>query len=284
MNKLPISNVQLSKADFVILGVPSDKGSRYRKGAAKAPSTIRRIVAKNEVGSVTRKGKKSLFEPWLEKFTAKAYDYGDVNLDNVEKTIAKISKTAIPITIGGDHSITYKVLSGISKEKISLIYLDAHPDFICSKRNYFGSVICDIADLKYVDLKSSVIVGVRAPEDEEIDNIKKSGIKTISAEEVEKLGIKNTINKIKKIVKKNVYLSIDLDVTDPAFAPGVTDPVPGGLTSNQLIYMVDELAKKANVGIDIMEVCPPYDIQDMTSYLAYRLILTAISSKNEGKA
>jgi agmatinase len=279
---LPISNSSMKEARFVVLGVPSDKGSTYRKGAAKAPETIRRMIARNEIGSVMRNGKKSLFDPELQKFIAKVHDYGDISLDKTEKTIRDVVKAGkFPVVIGGDHSITYKTLSGIApKKKFSLIYLDAHPDFICSSRNYFGSVMCDISKLKSVDIKSSIIVGVRTPEDEEIDNIKESGVRIVTATDIIEHGIKDIVKLINRTVSENAYLSIDMDVVDPAFAPGVTEPEPGGISSNELIYLVNGIAKKVNIGFDIMEVCPPYDIQGMTSYLAYRVMLEAISAIN----
>lgn len=281
MQRLPISNSNFDNADFVIVGVPDDKGSGYRKGASKAPDTIRKVANEKELGEVVRKGKKSVFEPELKKLSAKVFDYGNVVSASIKKTVEKIhSSKKFPIVIGGDHSITYKAISGIDgKKKLSFVYFDAHPDFICSRRNYFGSVICDIARLRNVDLKSSVIVGVREIEDEEIDDIKESGINVITATDIVGMGINKVVNTIKKTVTKNVYMSVDLDVVDPAFAPGVTTPVVGGITSDELLYFVRSLAQKVNMGFDVMEVCPKYDKNDITSYLAYRAILELVNEK-----
>ncbi len=279
--KLPISNSDFKNARFVVIGVPDDSGSSYRNGSDKAPDAIRRVANSNELGEVVRNGKKSIFEPELSKLNAKVFDYGNVRKDGLKTAINKICKNGkLPIVIGGDHSITYKTISSIStKKRFSFVYFDAHPDFICSRRNYFGSVVCDISMLKNVDIKSSVIVGVRAIEDEEIDDIRKSGIKVITATDVVGLGAKKVVDVIKKTVSSNVYISVDLDVVDPAFAPGVTTPVVGGISSDELLYFIRGLAGYANMGLDVMEVCPKYDRKDVTSYLAYRTILEFISEK-----
>ncbi|MCL4381505.1 arginase family protein [Candidatus Marsarchaeota archaeon] len=280
---LPINNSSFEKAKFVVIGVPDDSGSSYRKGAAKAPDAIRKIANMNEIGVVIRNNKKSLFEPQFEKFAAKVHDYGNVKKNKIKNEISRITKNnKFPILIGGDHSITYEAVSGFSpKEKWSIVYLDAHPDFICSKNRYFGSVLCDISKLENIDMKSSWIIGVRTPEEEEIMNIRKSGINFVDAVDIADKGIKKIVKMVKENVSKNVYMSIDMDVVDSAFVPGVTEPEPAGISSNELVYFVKEVASKINMGFDLMEVCPRYDIKNQTTYLAYRVILEAISSINE---
>ena len=90
--------------------------------------------------------------------------------------------------------------------------------------------------------------------------------------------IQKTFNEIKKRITKNTYLSIDMDVLDPAFAPGVSTPVPGGLNSNELFYLTKKIANLGLIGFDIMEVNPKRDIQNRTSHLASKLLIEIASS------
>jgi len=121
-------------------------------------------------------------------------------------------------------------------------------------------------------------VGIRSPEQEEITNIQKYGIKVISPQDIQYNGIKHTINEILKTVGAKTYLSFDMDWLDPAFAPGVSVPVPFGLSDTESLAIINEIAKRGIIGMDIMEICPPFDVQDFTSHLASRLIGEVLSS------
>ena len=267
------------KADVVLVGVPDETGSyATRKGSSKAPDAIRKVSNEREV--FERRGMKTVALSQICPINKNIYDYGNIAKGDVSKVIEKItSEDKIPVTVGGDHSITAEVLKGIDKvrEHISVVYIDSHPDFICSSREYYGSVVCDISEYKNVDFSSSIEIGVRAPEPEELINLRRKYLKIISAIDVEAIGLKNVIEKVKDGVGENIYVSMDMDVVDPAFAPGVSSPVPAGLTSNQLLYFMTEIAKLGIIGFDVMEVCPEYDIQDMTSHLAARVIIETIS-------
>ena len=280
IQKLPISNSKYADADFIIFGVPSDKGSAYRKGSRYAPNSIRDFVSKNEIGAVIKNHKKSIFEPGTSKFSASVCDIGNIKIGKEEDTALKIySDKKIPVAIGGDHSITYRLLNGMQPNgKWGIIYFDAHADIISSRGSYFGSVIHDMSKIKGFSPESSFIIGLRTPEEEELDNIKDLGINTITALDIEESGIKNIAKRILPSIKKNTYISIDMDSIDPAFAPGVTEPEPAGISPNQLIYLAKKVAEKSVFGFDIMEVCPKYDHDGMTMYLAYRMILEIITS------
>ena len=269
----------LDKADVVLVGVPDETGSyARRKGCSKAPDAIRKVSNEREV--FERKGMKTVALSQICPMNKNIYDYGNISKGDVSKVVGKIvGEDKIPVTIGGDHSVTAEVLKGIDKlrEDISVVYIDSHPDFICSSKEYYGSVVCDIAEYKNIDFSSSIEIGIRAPEPEELVNIRRKYLKTISSIGVEALGLKEVVEKVKDRVSDNVYVSLDMDVIDPAFAPGVSSPVPAGLTSNQLLYLITEIAKLGIIGFDVMEVCPDYDMQDMTSHLAARIIIETIS-------
>ncbi|HLC24711.1 MAG TPA: agmatinase [Nitrosopumilaceae archaeon] len=265
------------EADIVIIGIPDEsKSHALRKGTSEAPDKIRQISSTRDTYS--RDNTVSLGMPFggLKK---KVFDYGNVTRDQIGEVINKIvSRSKIPISIGGDHSISVEIIKSISKKygSLSLVYFDAHPDLISSTRNYYGSVFFDV--LPFIDLKSSIQIGIRTPEQEEINNIKKYNLSVITPFDMLKIGLLETEKKIIEKVGKNVYVSFDMDAIDPAFAPGVSAPVPIGLRNSEAVYLLKSLAQKGILGMDIMEVCPDYDIKDRTSHLASRMIGEVISS------
>ena len=263
-------------SDIVIIVIPDEsKSHALRKGTSEAPDRIREISCIRD--TYTRDDKISLGLP-ISGIKKKIYDYGNVkkmDIGNVIKNV--ISKSKIPISIGGDHSISTEIIKTISNKlgPISLVYFDAHPDFIGSTQNYYGSVFYD--SLSYIDLKSSLQIGIRTPEQEEIENLKKYDVTVITPLDIVKSGIIETEKAIMSKIGKNVYVSFDMDVIDPAYAPGVSVPVPMGLRNTEAIYLLKLLSKRA-IGLDIMEVCPEYDVKDRTSHLASRMIAEIISS------
>lgn len=264
-------------ADIVILGIPDEsKSHALRWGTSEAPDKIREISSLRD--TYTRDGKTSLGLP-ISGIKKKIFDYGNVKKAEVGKVIDKIiSESKMPISVGGDHSISTEIIKSLSKNKgaLSLIYFDAHPDFNSSTRNYYGSVFYDV--LPFIDLKSSLQIGVRTPEQEEMDNIRKYDLTVISPLDVLKNGLVEIEKTILNKIGKNVYISFDMDAIDPAFAPGVSVPVPGGLRNIEAIYLLKSIANHGIVGMDIMEVCPGYDIKDRTSHLASRMMAEVISS------
>jgi len=264
-------------AEVVILGIPDEsKSHALRKGASEAPDKIREISSIRDV--YNRGGSPSLGLPFSE-LKKRIYDYGNIKRTQISETIDKIiSKSKIPLSIGGDHSISAEIIKSISKKygSLSLIYFDAHPDFISSTRNYYGSVFYDA--LPFIDLKSSLQIGTRTPEQEEIDNIKKYDLTVITPFDIVKKGISEIEKLILNKIGKNVYVSFDMDAIDPAYAPGVSVPVPMGLRNIEAVYLLKSLARHGIVGMDIMEVCPGYDVKDRTSHLASRMIAEVISN------
>jgi len=269
---------RLEDADVVLIGVPDESGSHAeRKGAARGPDQIRRVS--NRMATVIHAGHRSLIQPGTAILTKRIFDHGNVAKEEVTaivSTVVGLGKK--PVVIGGDHSITFEVLKAFTAPGLAVVYFDAHPDFICSEKHYYGSVMCDISSLKGVDLSTSVMMGVRAPEPEELDNLSRSKVRVISPVDILQQGIIGVFEEVqRRIMGHPVYISVDMDVLDPAFAPGVDVPIPGGLTSNELIYLVSRIAPLGTVGFDVMEVSPPNDIQDMTSATAAKLIIETIS-------
>ncbi len=212
----------------------------------------------------------------------KVHDIGNINREQIENVYDKISASSkIPISIGGDHSISRQIINAMAKRhgKISLVYFDAHPDFVSSTTNYYGSVVNDV--LPNIDIDSSVEIGIRTPEQEELDNIKKYNLDVITPFDIRDRGIKQVTNSVLDRLGDKVYVSFDMDCVDPAYAPGVSVPVPMGLNSTDAVYLLKEIAKKGIIGMDIMEVCPSFDVKDRTSHLASRIISEVLYSSGE---
>jgi len=272
------NTIDFDESDIVILGIPDESESHaLRKGTSEAPRFIRDIS--NIRDSYTREGKKSLGFPYTGIGKKKVLDYGNISKEEIDEVFQKIvSNSKIPIMMGGDHSITRDVIKAISKKTgpLSIVYFDAHPDFVSSTQNYYGSVFYDI--LPHIDPKTSLQVGIRTPEQEESDNLKKYGIKVITPFDIVEKGVKEISNSILQTIGKNVYVSFDMDCVDPAFAPGVSVPVPMGLKNVEAVYLLKNIVENGIIGMDIMEICPSYDIKDRTSHLASRMISEVISS------
>lgn len=276
---------ELKSSKFILLGVPDESGSKAnRKGTSIAPNRIRKVS--NERDMFSHMGGDSLAMPQLCKFDpATLYDMGNIKKQNLSTIVSKIfAANQFPIILGGDHSITFEVLKALpGKEKeFSIIYLDAHPDIVCSERRYYGSVICDVRNLKAIDFKHSLLIGVRAAEMEELGNIKTYQIPCVTSLEVLELGVTKLVKQVSKFLTKKIYLSIDMDVIDPAYAPGVSTPVPGGLRSLEVMYLCKQFAGWGLIGLDIMQVSPPQDISDATSHLAAKLLMETISCVDGG--
>jgi len=270
-------NSDFHTSDVVIVGIPDESRSHsLREGTSLAPSSIRKIS--NLRDSYIRSNQISIGVPF-DRISKNVCDFGNIARDQIPQTFQKITEgKKIPITIGGDHSITPSIIRTISRkfDNISFVYFDAHPDFITSVKNYYGSVFGDV--LPYIKRSSSIQIGTRTPELEELENLKENQIAVITPYDIEKKGINEILNQILNTVEKNVYISFDMDCIDPAHAPGVSVPVPMGLSGTQVQFLVKNLAKNGIIGMDLVEVCPPYDVDDRTSHLASRLIAEVISS------
>jgi len=277
MNKICWANTNnFDGANFVIVGVPDESQSHaLRQGAEEAPNRIREISCKRD--SYNRGSKISLGLPFSDSTHKKVYDYGNIDRIQISKVYDQISSTSkIPITMGGDHSITTQIIKTISNSigKFSLVYFDAHPDFVSSITNYYGSVFNDV--LPHIDIDSSIQIGIRTPEKEELENIRKHNLNVITPTEIAEKGLVKISELILNTIGEKAYISFDMDCVDPSYAPGVSVPVPMGLSTVDAVYLLKKITKHGIVGMDIMEVCPSFDVKDRTSHLASRLISEVI--------
>jgi agmatinase len=274
----------LSDADIVLVGVPDESRSHAtRKGTSRGPDTIR--IASNETEFFERQGKIIPTTPMrgnlLDK---KILDFGNAGREKLPGIIFEIiSSGKLPIIIGGDHSITSIALRQIGKMlgKISIFYFDAHPDFVSSTNNYYGSIMTDSA--KFINFRKSMLIGTRAAEAEEIDNATKVGLEIITPMDIAELGLPKLAKRLDNKTPHKKYISIDLDCVDPAFAPGVSVPCPGGISSTGLIYLVKRAVRSGIIAMDIVELSPDFDLNNITASLAAKIISESIASININK-
>jgi agmatinase len=272
----------LSDADIVLLGVPDESRSHARrKGTSRGPDIIR--IASNEMEFFEREGRiiptTAMRGNLLDK---KILDLGNTGRERLPKIIFDIvSRGKLPIIIGGDHSITTIALRQIGKMigKVSLFYFDAHPDFVSSTNNYYGSIMTDSAE--YINFKKSMLIGTRAAEAEEIDNAIKVGLEIITPMDLAELGPSKLARRLDNKIRHKKYISIDLDCVDPAFAPGVSVPCPGGISSTDLIYLVKRAVQSGIIAMDIVELSPDFDLNNTTACLAAKIISESIASINK---
>jgi agmatinase len=284
MVRLHRSNAYSVKdADVVVIGVPDESNSHAkRKGTSRAPEILR--IASNESEFFQRGRKLIPTCPMSGTFDRKRiFDAGNIpskqKLRDIVTDITSCGK--LPIIIGGDHSLTTETIHAVSNaigKKLSLLYFDAHPDFVSSTRNYYGSVLTD--STQSLNFRKSMLIGTRAAEPEELENARKAGLMIVNPLEIVELGVKKMAQMIRtRTSGSKVYISVDLDCLDPAFAPGVSVPSPGGLSSIDLIYLLNKAIGAGNVvAIDIVELAPDYDINGATAMLAARIVSECIAS------
>jgi agmatinase len=284
MVRLHRSNAYSMKdADVVVIGVPDESNSHAkRKGTSRAPEILR--IASNESEFFQRGRKLIPTCPMSGTFDRKRiFDAGNIpskqKLRDIVTDITLCGK--LPIIIGGDHSLTTETIHAVSNaigKKLSLLYFDAHPDFVSSTRNYYGSVLTD--STQSLNFRKSMLIGTRAAEPEELENARKAGLMIVNPLEIVELGVKKMAQMIRtRTSGSKVYISVDLDCLDPAFAPGVSVPSPGGLSSIDLIYLLNKAIGAGNVvAIDIVELAPDYDINGATAMLAARIVSECIAS------
>ncbi len=280
--RLPISR-DLSKADVAIVGAPFDLGVMHRPGARFGPRQIR--IASAQI----RQYPATAADLWGPFQTLRVLDYGDVdivaayideNLERIRALLAPVYAAGVtPIVLGGDHTITLPALraAAATHGPLSLLHFDAHPDYWpppSPDRPYHHGTVYRAAEQEgLIDLQRSVQVGIRGTISMAIvEECRAAGFHLITADEFAAQGIAATLEQIRGRVRGPIYLSLDIDSADPAFAPGTGTPEVAGLTSRELVHLVRGLRGLPIAGFDVVEVAPPYDHAEITALLAANLV------------
>jgi agmatinase len=262
----------LAGADVVVSGVPLDLAVTFRPGARLGPQAIR-------AASVQLAELKPF--PWgFDPFENLAViDYGDCWLDahnplTVTATISRhardiLASGAKMLTFGGDHYITYPLLAAHAErygKPLSVIHFDAHcdtwPDVSPESLNH-GTMFFKAIKDGLIDPKRSVQIGIRTWNDDFM------GVNILDAPWIHAHGPQATLERILEIVGDYpTYLTFDIDCLDPAYAPGTGTPVPAGLTSAQALHIVRGMEPVKLIGMDVVEVSPPFDHSEITALAA----------------
>jgi len=252
----------------VILGIPYDGSSSFRRGPAQAPSRIREAL-RSDAGN-----------PWTEALVdvsdpSVLGDAGDLVIDDaspreaIEAGVVKLLATGgRPIVLGGDHSITYPVLRAVSPgaPPLTILHVDAHTDLYDVFEDNRFSHACPFARIMEEKLAIRLIqVGIRTLTPHQREQADRFGVEIID--------MRSWSRGVRPDIRPNaaVYLSVDLDGLDPAFAPGVSHPEPGGLSVRDVISLIQDL-KAPMVAADIVECNPAVDPTGVTSVVAAKLL------------
>lgn len=273
------ANAGFRDARYVLFGVPYDKTSSFRYGAKKAPFEIRQASWNFESFHLHTKTDLTMIP---------IHDHGDLQVEEkkpeemlkiVQGFVQKIViNDKFPVAIGGEHSFTPGVVRAVTERynDVGVLFLDAHLDFREVYENELFNHACAlkrVADI--VNVENIVTLGTRSAEKKEYEEAEQEKLLFIDAFTINSYGIKDAIKKCKeRLNDKRIYISLDVDVIDPAYAPGVSTPEPLGLTPFDVLECIEAFASQT-VGLDVVEVCPPFD-KGETALLAAKIIRFAI--------
>ena len=249
------------EAEYVVLGVPLDSTSTYRSGARFAPLAIREASLNIETHS---------FRTNMDVEDLKIHDLGDLHIagkvDETLKRLELVTKDLLdakktPVVIGGEHTITLGVIRSLG-ENVALVSFDAHLDL---RNEYMGLTTSHATFMRrineQVNLHKILEIGTRAVCKEELDYAKKSGTQFLTVQQIRRDGVKKTTKKIDTLLAdcERIYLTIDMDVLDPAFAPAVQNSEPDGLDMPMFLDLLGKVCDHRIVAFDLVEVAPHYD-------------------------
>ena len=275
--RLPIVK-DLSKLDYCFCGVPWDGGTTNRPGARHGPREVR------NASSLVR-----LYHPVSLKSPYDMYNVADVgdcpvnpadlqdSLSKIEIFFKNISKmNTIPISIGGDHLISLPILRGLKKDKaIGIFQFDSHSDtwdsYFGGYKYTHGTPFRRAIEEKLVDPTKYVMLGIRGSlyDPNDLKWAQDQGITIITIDEYYEMGLEKCIESILKILDgSDIYFTLDIDGIDPTFAPGTGTPEVGGFNVRETQVIIRALKNLNFVGGDVVEVSPPFDINNMTSHVA----------------
>jgi agmatinase len=263
------SSPDYASSKYVLRGILFDGTSSFRTGSRWAPEAIRKASHN--------------FEPYefdcnRELLDSLVHDEGDTEYGNLDEMVTDLAASTsylvedgkVPITLGGEHSITFPCVKGLANDKeLTAVIFDAHLDF---KKNYLGNEYghaCVAWNIYQLGVPL-ILVGIRSGAREEYKQAKGSSV-IYSMEQIRRVGIKRIVRKILSSIKNRaVYLSIDMDVLDPAYAPGVGNPEPYGMTPLELRTAIRTLSPRV-IGFDMVEITPDYDM-GMSALVGAKLV------------
>src|SRR4051795_5033580 len=286
----------VSAADVVVVGAPWDGGTSHRPGTRFGPQSIRQTDYLPHDGS---RPHLALRVDGLQDL--RVVDAGDVEMppgeqersrQNLEEAVyAVASQDTIPLVLGGDHSITLPDATGVARHlgfgKVSMIHFDAHAD---TGDIEFGSLYGHGTPMRRL-IESGALRGDRFlqlglrgywPDEPVLQGMAAHGLRSYEMTEIVARGLETCLTEAFEIATtdcEGVFISVDIDVCDPGHAPGTGTPEPGGFSARELLDAVRRICYELPVlGVDVVEVAPPYDHADITALLGNRVVLEVISA------
>ncbi len=275
----------LKEANYVVLGVPFDSTSTYRSGSRFAPTAIREASLNIETYSFRS-------EIALEELNI--HDAGDLHTSlNVDETLKRLRLSTRdiftvakkPVLIGGEHTLTLGSVGGFDGET-AIVVFDAHLDL---RDEYSGKRVCHTTFMRRVfeetKVQKVICVGTRAVCQEELEYAEKAGMRFFTSHEVMRRGAEDISKDIRSLLDnyEAVYLSIDMDVLDPAFAPAVQNPEPDGLDIRLLLDLLCNVCDSRVVGFDVTEVTPHYDM-GVTAIQAAKVLFEVLCALEKNRS
>ena len=284
----------LGGQDVVFLGAPYDGGTTFRPGTRFGPQAMRRI-------SPLASGYNPDFNVDVHE-SLNMVDAGDITVipANLEKSFDQIAKAVsyaaerevFPIVLGGDHAIGYPDVRGLAPfidGNIGIIHFDRHSDlseYSLDERMH-GSPFFHATNIPNAPASNLVQIGIGgwtgSKDGLKVARERQATVMTMS--DVDRYGADRVIEYALEIAWKNakaVWISFDVDSVDPAFAPGTGTPMPGGLLPREALRMIYEISKQGVVGMEVVEVAPPYDVSDITALLGVHAILNCLAGMING--
>ena len=285
--RLPVID-DVSDVDLAILGIPFDSGVTYRPGARFGPAHVR--MSSRLLRPYNPALKVSPFEKYqvadAGDLAINPFDLNEAILEIERGSRALHERAKRIISIGGDHTIALPLLRAAAAKHgpISVVHFDAHLD---TWDTYFGASYTHGTPFRraseegLIDRDGSMHVGIRGPlfSSRDLSQDADLGFEIFSSIEFDDIGVKGAIERIaQRVEDRPMYVSIDIDVLDPAHAPGSGSPEAGGLTSRELLAVVRSFAGRNLVGADVVEVAPAYDHAEITGIAAAHIIYELLSA------
>ena len=291
----------IGDAGVVILGAPLDWGTSYRPGARFAPAAVR------DADYLEPDGHRPHLDTGIDPLQVLGVvDIGDVTMapgyiedgiDRIRSVVSAVAATgAVPLVIGGDHTITFPNAGGVADVyghgEIALIHFDAHADTGASHYGMLyghGTPMRRLIESGAVPGHRFVQIGLRGywPDPETVAWMRDQGMRSFFMSEIVERGLAAVVDDAVRHAAadaRGVFISVDIDVVDPAAAPGTGTPEPGGLTARDLLDTVRRLGRELEVvGADVVEVAPAYDPSHITALLANRVILELLNGMAQRK-
>ena len=260
-------DTELVPDTVALVGIPFDEYSSFMRGPAKAPSAIRQTLHNGASNLFAENGVNLDGHPLFRDLGDLALPEGEDAISAIEAAVGRLNEQkARVLALGGDHAITYPVVNALSKtyDNLTILHLDAHPDLYDSYDASRFSHACPFARIMETGrIKRLVQVGIRGMNDEQRRQVDKFGVTCI---EMKDYRSKNPI-----ALEGPLYLSVDMDVLDPAYAPGVSHHEPGGMSTRKVLRLIQSL-RCPIVGADIVEYNPDRDVNGMTAAVAAKLL------------